>query len=206
MTSALQTRGRPWLVLGFGPFGEVADNPASRVAAALEGREVSGSPTAARVLPVSFARAPREAAAALEALRPRATVALGVARGAEIRLEGEAVNRITSTLPDVDGDTREGEPLAPDAPPRLASPLPLQTWAEALDASARALSDDAPRVGFSTDCGGYVCNALYHHLLRSAPPARALFVHLPPRLDATALTAAEAVVLSLFERLAAEGA
>lgn len=161
------------LVTGFGPFGDIIDNPSARVARAIEGWRVRGETVVTRVLPVSYARAPAEVIALATYLRPRLVLGLGVAAtrsGVEVerrglRAGGEAV--------DVDG--LGWEPGA--GPDVLASTLDVAKLAGALGAEE---SDHA---------GAYVCNAWLYEVTRalSVPVG---FVHVPlagiepPRLAA----------------------
>lgn len=153
----------PVLVLGFGPFGEVHDNPSARLAEAVDGSRVLGRTVRGLVLPVSYARAPALALGWAEALGAALVVATGVAtqRG---RVEVERLARPPGADAPLDVD---GRPPAVGAGSARASPLDVAGLARVLDG------------GVSEDAGRYVCNALYHALLSApgAPPA--VFVHLP---------------------------
>jgi pyroglutamyl-peptidase len=166
------------LVSGFGPFEAFELNPSGELARALAAEPPPGLRVRARVLPVSFERAPRVWDELLAELavgeRPALCLGLGVARKAGFRLErfgGPALKLVDR--PDVDGRTahafsREG--------PALASSLDLVRLRSAL---VRRGVQDA-RV--SRTAGGYVCERIYHHLLVRAGElgAPGLFVHVPP--------------------------
>lgn len=181
------------LVTGFGPFLDVADNPSERLARALDGREHAGLRIVGRVLPVSYERAPRLLAAAIEELRPRCVVALG-AGGGELRIEVAARNRVGALEPDDDGRSGVGEALDAVGPPsrRVEAGLELRLRSWVAGPAGRG-----PAARLSEDAGGYVCNALYYALLGHGLQ-RAVFVHLPRRPDATAFADVQAAILSLI--------
>jgi len=163
------------LVSGFGPFEAFDRNPSGEVAEALAERPPPGLRVRARVLPVSFARAPRawdELLAAGE--RPALFLGLGVARKAGFRLERCGGPRLKLVpRPDVDG--RCAEEYSSDGP-KLETGLDLALVLASL--RARGVAD--ARV--SRSAGGYVCERIYHHLLVRAAErgVPALFVHVPP--------------------------
>lgn len=166
------------LVSGFGPFEAFELNPSGEVARALAAEPPPGLRVRARVLPVSFQRAPLVWDELLTELAPGECPALclglGVARTAGYRLErwGRPTLKLVQR-PDVDGRTahafsREG--------PALATSLDVVRLRSAL--LRRGVLD----ARISRSAGGYVCEHVYHHLLvrageRSAP---GLFVHVPP--------------------------
>ncbi|HJN73332.1 MAG TPA: hypothetical protein QGF58_05295 [Myxococcota bacterium] len=146
------------LVTGFGPFGELAENPSGALALAVDGCEVRGVPVRGIVLPVSYQRAPCQTADA--AAHARLVVGLGVAPTREgVQVECTAVNRCSRD--DIDGvcpaDLGEGAPS-------LDVRLDVEALAAALGGT------------LSRDAGSYVCNAwLYTSLRDLAVPA--VFVH-----------------------------
>ncbi len=162
---------RPVLLSGFGPFGDVEDNPSGRLARAL------GTAPGVRgvVLPVSFGRAVETWERALAALGPAGPALLlgtGVHGGATLRLERRARSRLHAPAPDVDGA------LAREL--RLGGPEALETGVDLGAARAALEAADVP-VEISHDAGGYVCERTYRHLLERgrALGAPALFVHVP---------------------------
>src|SRR5215207_4769267 len=97
------------LVSGFGPFEAVEVNPSGEVARVLAEDPPSGLRVLARVLPVSFERAPRVWDELLEACgdeRPALCLGLGVARKAGFRIErfGAPTFKLVAR-PDADGRT-----------------------------------------------------------------------------------------------------
>ncbi len=164
------------LVSGFGPFEAFGVNPSAEVALALAANPPAGLRVRARVLPVSFARAPSlwdEWLASEEA--PALLLGLGVAsrrRGFSLERRASPQLRLVPR-PDMDGHSaheysREG--------PHLQTGLDL----------ARLLSGLHRRglhgARISNTAGGYVCERVYHHLLTRAGEhgVPGLFVHVPP--------------------------
>lgn len=170
------------LLTGFGPFGNIVQNPSERLLAVFEMEEVAGQELTVCALPTSYARAPQIMRAALEVGgrggQPFDTILmLGVAGGSP-RWRVEQYGRNTmSAIPDVDGSTPpEGVSLLPDAPEALPVRFPVMECVEALEKAG------LPVVA-SESAGGYLCNALLyttlHHLDESGHPARAGFLHIP---------------------------
>lgn len=151
----------PVLVMGFGPFLHVHDNPAERLARALDGRVVGDVRLVGRVMPVSYRRAADVSLAAIEEVRPIAVLGIGVATGRLAALvERWGVPGSTPEHPDVDGQRIDTE-----GPVRVATHAP--------EALAEALG-----IGVSDDAGRYVCNAWIHAVVPRAG-RRAGFLHVP---------------------------
>jgi pyroglutamyl-peptidase len=170
---------RTVLVTGFGPFSGVAVNPTQALALALDGRIVRGANVRALVLEVSFARAAQQLAQALLATQPVALLHFGVAAGStQIRLESQAVNRITADRPDIDGACPADTCIDPQQPLDTA----LATCAD-LPSLAERLNRRGLPTQISTHAGRYVCNALYFASLaaqsQAVAPRPCLFVHVP---------------------------
>jgi pyrrolidone-carboxylate peptidase len=147
------------LVIGFGPFLTVTDNPARRLALAVDGA-LNGH-VLGREMPVSYERSVQVTLGYIQRLGPTRVLGIGVARHrAGPELEQIARRRVSPTL-DVDG-TR-GPLTGPDER-RATFPNALST---ALGAAC------------STDAGDYVCNGwLYAMLGCCALPVG--FLHIPP--------------------------
>jgi pyrrolidone-carboxylate peptidase len=143
------------LVTGFGPFtsraGPIDDNPAARLARALDGRQEADLHIIGREIPVSYERGITQTLdlARLHAVDAVLGIGVAVSRGAAA-LETRGVAR-TNALPDVDGV------FGPDleGPPVCASTLDVGRWAEALG------------VDTSDDAGSYVCNAWLHQVVQA---------------------------------------
>lgn len=150
------------LVLGFGPFGVVVDNPARRLALACGG-VVGACRVVGMEMPVSYDRCERLTLDAAKALGPVLVVGVGVARTrSSAELEAVGRNVADPTEPDVDGVTLSAHA---DGPAELMAP--------GVHALAGVLG-----VGVSTDAGAYVCNSWLYRSLRAGLPAA--FLHVPP--------------------------
>lgn len=169
------------LLTGFGPFGDVVDNPTTRVVAHFAAdpeRRAPGHKLTTRVLPVSFARADEEITVLLRSGEFDAALLLGVAAGdAEFRVERLGRNSDHARIPDTDGAV----PL--DTPIRLGAPDCLPCTADA-DGLLRLLHDAGLPARLSDSAGGYVCNRAYfaalHAISQIATPCACLFLHVPP--------------------------
>lgn len=178
-------RARVW-VTGFGPFLDVVENASSRLGVALAKRSEMAWEARALELPTAYRRARERFVELVAGGRVDFVLALGVGRGG-LRLERVARGVVSSDDADVDGEVWAGERLGPDR----ENPLPLERWAEQLGGE--------PPFTVSEDCGGYVCNAMNHHVL-SALPGRALFVHVPRDLsDSADFAAVEAQLAALID-------
>ncbi len=150
----------PVLVVGFLPFGGVRDNPAARLARAVDGRRAGGRWVRGEAIPVSYARGPAETLRFVRLLRPVAVLGVGVATSRPAaELERWARPGCTAPGADVDGARLPAE----DGPPR-----PL------FDGGLAA----ALRVGMSDDAGGYVCNG-WAWAVSGAAGCPVGFLHVP---------------------------
>jgi len=170
-------RARPPLVLvsGFGPFEAVDRNPSGEVALALERDPPRGLAVRAAVLPVSFARAPKEWDRAFAGQpEPALLLGLGVAKRPGFGLErwgGPGLKCVPR--PDVDGHSASAY-SRPGAR--------LETTLDLVQLRTRLRARGVPEARVSRSAGGYVCERIYHHLLRRAKGlgTHGLFVHVPP--------------------------
>jgi pyrrolidone-carboxylate peptidase len=171
----MSTRAPLVLVSGFGAFEKVDENPSGAIARALALDPPRGLRVRARVLPVSFARAPEGWDALLaRSGRPALCLGIGVAKKPGFRLERYARPELKRVpRPDVDGRSahefsRRGA--------TLESSLDLARLLAGL--RRRGVAD----VRISRSAGGYVCERIYHHLLVRASErgVPGLFVHVPP--------------------------
>ncbi len=152
------------LVLGFGAFGQILDNPSSRLARAINGRTIGlkGVTVVGAEMPVSYARGWVTALEYIGRTQPIFTLGIGVAatRTAGM-IESTARNVASVALSDIDdralGDLGTG-------------PLDIQSP----DAVALAA---ALGIAVSHDAGEYVCNAWLFQMLRARQ--RVGFLHVP---------------------------
>jgi pyroglutamyl-peptidase len=154
------------LVVGFGPFGEVRENPASALARAVDGYESHGIRLIGREIPVEYAAGPAQTVALVRELQPVAVVGIGVATGRPAaqwerwgRRQGDP--RVSDNASLFLGD------LEPGGPDLVQSTAPIEALAAASD------------LGISEDAGGYVCNAWLYRSLRSLAPLPVAFLHIP---------------------------
>lgn len=169
------------LLSGFGPFGNVVDNPTERLARHFETVTVPGHELTICTLPTSFTRAPK---LLQETIKQGAAdghpfdviLMLGVAAGSENwRVETQGLNWNDPRIPDVDGLQMSGYPIIPDGPARLPITLSAHQMERAIHATG------APVV-LSLSAGAYLCNhllytTLYH--LGENSQVRAGFLHVP---------------------------
>jgi pyroglutamyl-peptidase len=160
------------LVLGFGAFEGIAQNPAAKLARAVDGCVLpvggtSGSPATTlrvvgREMRVSYRWAISATNRAIASFDPDFVLGVGVAaKRRRASVERFAVNAVAAGRPDVDGECPVRLPGSPerlrcDSAPRLATAL-----------GAR----------LSRDGGRYLCNAWLHHALQLKRPAA--FLHVP---------------------------
>lgn len=155
------------LVLGFGAFGEVVDNPARRLALGVDGLEVDGLRITGREMSVSYRGCIAETAALVASERPDLLLGVGVARGrSEAMVERRGLLRLDPLLADVDGEQRS----------TVIAQGPSEIWASpGAAALARAMG-----LVVSLDAGSYVCNAwLYEAARRFGSELPVAFLHIP---------------------------
>ena len=166
------------LVTGFEPFGGDAVNSSWEAVRLLAQRwdEPFGAELVPVRLPVTFAGAVREVAAAVQDHRPDVVVCTGVAAGADaVRIERVAINVADARIPDHTGAQPVDEPVVPGGPAAFLSGLPLKATLVALHGAG------IPAV-VSNTAGTYVCNATFYalgSLLEATPGVLGGFVHLP---------------------------
>lgn len=154
--------GERTLVTGFGSFPGVDDNPSAELA------RQSGE--AHRILEVSY-QAVEEFVRDLDPETFDRLLLIGVAASRDhLSLELFARNAYGRSL-DVAGHARRGR-ILPD------SPLLLPTTLFEAEGSAQILAGE-PRIRFSLDAGGYLCNFIYYRCLAAFPDKRIGFLHIP---------------------------
>lgn len=152
------------LITGFGPFGEVTDNPSGRLARAVHGARVGAWTLVGLELPVAYERAVELTVRSAHAHGAGLVLGTGVARR-RTRPELERAGRTAlGELPDVEGTVA---PTLP-GPPVVDATIAVPDWAEVLGC------------GISDDAGGYVCNAWLHQVAQRLAPVPVGFLHVPP--------------------------
>jgi len=124
------------LVTGFEPFAGADINPSGELARRLGELGHPDCHLVADVLPVSFAHAPQQLAAALDAHRPDILIMLGLAENRHaITPERVAINLADARIPDNDGAQPTDAPLEPHGPAARFTTLPVKHIAHAIDAA-----------------------------------------------------------------------
>jgi len=169
------------LITGFGPFGEVADNPSGELA------RTSGHENV--VLPVSF-RAVDEFIDSLVSNPPEVLLMLGVAAKRDSFSIELVARNLVGALPDVEGMAYGPGPLDPAVPFQLGTTL----W------RAEEFLSQAGQWSPSADAGDYLCNYIYFRALQKLPDSRVGFLHVPP-YSVLDLSGQRDVFGSILERL-----
>jgi len=193
MQAAGKTSRRVVCVTGFGPFGDVGDNPSAHLALALDGLAIGGAVVAAAVWPVDARALAGHMAWAYARQRPIAALHLGVARRARaLQLEARARNALDFRLPDATGWQPTATAIDPGA-------VAERAWGLAEQCTA-ALVADGQLAMASHDAGTYVCNLALWRMIDMAP-CPALFAHVPADGGSEAIhEAAIAAIAWLVER------
>lgn len=155
------------LVIGFGPFLDVVDNPAARLARAVDGRRAGQARVMGRVMPVSYQRAVTVTQALVAGSGAAAVIGVGVARGRSgPALERLGRRQVDPELVDVDGVRLAW--LTDGGDDDVEVTIDLGRFGRELD------------VPISDDAGAYVCNAWIYRVVqalgRTVPVG---FLHVP---------------------------
>ena len=172
------------VVTGFGPFGDVKENPSRELALRISADPPSGWETDVRSLEVTY-RDALEALEEMKAIAPGVLFELGL-HGADDRMRLELFGwRNVSDKPDNEGvvGSMEMLPRGPEAIPSSLFTGGLAEWI------------DHPRLVESESAGAYLCNFWYYATLAGLPDVRCGFVHVPhsegSRPDGPHMTLAE---------------
>lgn len=170
---------RTVLVTGFEPFGGRAVNASWEAVARLAKDWDGPEPLAVGRLPVGFEAAPVELARLVATVAPDLVVCVGEAGGRSgLAIERVALNLADARIPDNAGLAPVDEPVVLGGPTAYLATLPVKACAEAVRAAGVPAD-------VSHSAGTYVCNATFYallHLLGTASPVRAGFVHVPTAL------------------------
>lgn len=157
------------LISGFKPFFNQTVNPSEIVVSKIQGQ----SQVEVVVLPVEFRKAYEDLQLAIDRLKPKAIVMLGLAGGrSQISLEKIALNWNQTQKPDESGFIPEIAKIDAQSELAIMTRFPVDLLYEFL-----RKHDVECEVSFSA--GTFVCNNLYYHVLKNNPDIPALFVHLP---------------------------
>lgn len=165
------------ILTGFGPFGDVSENPSAAIARGLNGEVIGGHAIIAEVLPVEFETASKRLRDLLRQHEPALAVCLGVAASRRVlSLERVAINLMDARIPDNAGTQPLDQPVVAGGPSAYFTSLPIKAMKEAMTKSGAT-------VEVSNSAGTYVCNCLFYalmHALRDQPDRRGGFIHVPP--------------------------
>jgi pyroglutamyl-peptidase len=164
------------LLMGFQSYGARAINPAEEIVKRLDGQAISGERVDGLVLPVDYAKLESSLREAIEEIRPRAIICLGLWPGAPmIRLERVAVNVADFEIADNAGAMVKA-PIRAEGEAAFLSTLPL-------DAIQDRMLDAGIPCQLSGTAGAFLCNALMYHALCAAserqPAPLCGFIHIP---------------------------
>lgn len=157
------------LVTGFEPFDGAATNASWEAVSHLpESLDLPGGPAVLdrQLLPVTFAQAPRRAAALIRQTRPDAVVLVGLhGTAGSVRIETRAFNEERARIVDNAGARPDGDLVIEGGPAVLAATWPVHALLGRLQAAGLP-------VQASDDAGRFVCNAtMYAALHAAAGPA-----------------------------------
>lgn len=164
------------LILGFEGYGGRGINPSQEITKALDGRNIAGTRTIGRVLPVRYDTLRTSVSSLIAEIRPRAVIAIGLWPGEPlIRVERVAVNLNDFEIPDNEGALEKG-PIQDGGPAGRLSTLPVGAICDAI------LAAGIPARPSST-AGNFLCNAMMYTALAAAepldPPPPTGFIHVP---------------------------
>lgn len=160
-----------FVLTGFGPFGDVSENPSSEIVGELARvrPDIVACISDIKVSVSGVQEALGEVkTASSSSSGPVYVIHFGVDKNAtKIKLEKFAYNEKTFRIPDADGNTCYRERIVPSGPEILETQIDL----------AHLISLD-PQLSLSTDPGRYICNLVYYESLYAG--FSSLFVHIPP--------------------------
>ncbi len=164
------------LVSGFEPFGGYPTNPSWDALAPLDEVLLSDMDLRIIELPVEWDVSWDLLLDEIERLAPRVVIGTGMADTDAMRFEIRAQNLEVST--DNAGVTRWYEPVVEGAPEELATDLPVEEMAAAMEAGGFGTT-------LSSNAGTYLCNHIFYHLthyqqLEADDPPLTGFIHVPP--------------------------
>lgn len=157
------------LVSGFKPFFHQTVNPSEIVVSKIQGQ----SQVEVVVLPVEFKKAYEDLQLAIDHVKPKAIVMLGLAGGrSRISLEKIALNWNQTQKPDESGFIPEIAKIDAQSELAIMTHFPVDFLYE-------FLRKHEVECEISFSAGTFVCNNLYYHVLKNNPDIPSLFVHLP---------------------------
>lgn len=164
------------LVTGFDPFGGESVNPAWEAVSRLPG-EINGAEVIRMQIPTSFARAPQMVLEKVREYCPDYVVSVGQAAGrTAITPERIAINMMSASIPDNDGEQPVEQKIEGNGPDGYFSLLPVLEMVKAIEAARLP-----GRI--SNTAGTFVCNRVMYSVLHGChtrfPGMRSGFIHVP---------------------------
>jgi len=168
------------LLTGFEPFsGQPFNVSAEGVRLFCEGGDQGERAELSwRVLPVAYDEAALRLGEAIDELKPRVVISVGICDEPRYRIERIAWNLDDTEVPDNKGEVRRSQRIIEAGPQSCAAPYPH-------DELARRLEEKGLPWRFSESAGGFLCNHVFYHLChRAVVPGSgiecATFLHVPP--------------------------
>lgn len=165
------------LITGFEPFGGHTTNPSKFLLQSLPDQYLNITITK-KVLPVDHQQVPGLIKTYLEAHKPDAVLAFGLAaQRKQISIERVAINLMDFSIADNAGFTIQDLPVIEGGPVAYFSTLPTHAMVSTLNKA------DIP-AETSLSAGAFLCNQVFyllmHHITIHTMSTRAGFIHLPP--------------------------
>ena len=180
---------RPVLITGFEPFGGRTLNASWEAVCRLP-EKIGDTGLEKLLLPTVFGEAAAAAAGRAAELSPSLILCVGEAGDrAAVSLEKAALNFRHARIPDNAGYRPLGEPVIPDGPDGLFTPLPVQDL-------VGALAGEGFPVTLSLSAGSFVCNDLFYSLLWAfrGSDTKVGFVHVPAEPDSAVTRCLERIL------------
>lgn len=164
------------LVTGFDPFGGETVNPAWEAVSRLP-EEIGGHQLIRMMIPTSFERAPQMILEKVADCHPDYVVSVGQAAGrTAITPERIAINMMSASITDNDGQMPVEQPIVADGPDGYFSLLPVVEMVKAIEAAGLP-----GRI--SNTAGTFVCNRVMYSILHAChtrfPGMKSGFIHVP---------------------------
>jgi pyroglutamyl-peptidase len=179
-TTVAVTEGPTLILTGFGPFGDVTDNPTSILIQELRRRILCEAlPVKVKifsVLEVSTVGVDSFLQSVSDVRGDRVCIHLGVdSAGQHFKLERSAYNNTSFRIPDATG----AQPNACKIVDEFEFDEPLESKFD-LDSALTQLQDEGFDVKSSDDPGRYLCNYVFYKSQYCAPESPVVFIHVPP--------------------------
>lgn len=167
------------LLTGFGPFGEIKENPSLLLVRELEKTLVLPDDfrLVTQILPVVYDEAGQQTRNLIRSKNPDILISFGVAASRDnISLERVALNLQDADIPDNADVLKRGDLIDPIGPKAYFSNLPLKDLQSVCETAGGATA-------VSNHAGGYICNEVFYVAAQEIEAlglsTRFGFIHLP---------------------------